>query len=249
MNRLLYFVLPISLLVLPYIFNSVFDGAGFNFDKEGRPVENITVALLAVAIFFVLRTFWRLQVASPVAFKNLTVLWLVIFGLGCVYFLGEEISWGQHLFGWATPDSWMEINNQGETNLHNTSGWLDQIPRSILTIGIIVGGLICPLLRKGNGGNRGRKGEAFLIHFLPGWNCLIAAACVTGIVMLRATYGLTDFSWLDIDAGEVKECLIAMFLLVYIVDFGQRLTLPHPPAIGQETQDESRAVMPEEACI
>jgi hypothetical protein len=32
---------------------------------------------------------------------------------------GEEISWGQRLFGWATPESLAEINRQGETNIHN----------------------------------------------------------------------------------------------------------------------------------
>jgi hypothetical protein len=31
----------------------------------------------------------------------------------------EEISWGQRLFGWATPAALEEINAQGETTLHN----------------------------------------------------------------------------------------------------------------------------------
>ncbi len=33
--------------------------------------------------------------------------------------LGEEISWGQRLFGWDTPDAWSRVNSQQETNLHN----------------------------------------------------------------------------------------------------------------------------------
>lgn len=233
MNRLLYLVMPLSLLVLPYVFHSAFDGAGFYFDKESGAVENITAVLLAAAIFFVARTLWQVQVASAVAFKAATFVWLALFGLGCVYFLGEEISWGQHLFGWATPDSWMEINDQGETNLHNTSGWLDQIPRTILSIGIIAGGLFCTLLRKWMGPNQGRFGETFLIHFMPGWNCVIAAACVAGIDLMRLLDSSTEFAWLDITVGEVKESLIAMFLLVYIVDFSQRLRQPkaNPTAI------------------
>lgn len=236
MNRLLYFVMPISLLVLPYVFHSAFDGAGFYFDKESGAVENITAVLLAVAIYFVTSTLWRALFAPSVAFKASTILWLVIFGLGCIYFLGEEISWGQHLFGWATPESWMEVNDQGETNLHNTSGWLDQIPRTVLTIGIIVGGLLCPLLRKWHGENRGRKGEAFLIHFLPGWNCVIGAACVVGIALLGVLHRSTEYAWLDIRVGEVKESLIAMFLLIYIVDFGQRLT---PPQVSDQSKNDS----------
>ena len=31
----------------------------------------------------------------------------------------EEISWGQRLFGWGTPAALSEINEQGETTLHN----------------------------------------------------------------------------------------------------------------------------------
>ena len=41
--------------------------------------------------------------------------------LGILFFLafGEEISWGQRIFGWNTPEGFSEINAQEETNLHN----------------------------------------------------------------------------------------------------------------------------------
>ncbi|MCF8245304.1 MAG: hypothetical protein K9J37_13030 [Saprospiraceae bacterium] len=32
---------------------------------------------------------------------------------------GEEISWGQRIFGWGTPETLKEVNVQGETNIHN----------------------------------------------------------------------------------------------------------------------------------
>jgi len=36
------------------------------------------------------------------------------------FFFGmEEISWGQRIFGWETPDTLKVINRQGETNIHN----------------------------------------------------------------------------------------------------------------------------------
>ena len=31
----------------------------------------------------------------------------------------EEISWGQRIIGWDTPDLWKQINAQHETNFHN----------------------------------------------------------------------------------------------------------------------------------
>jgi hypothetical protein len=51
----------------------------------------------------------------------------VFYGLLAFLFLvscGEEISWGQRIFGWSTPESLMEMNAQQETNFHNI--WLFQ---------------------------------------------------------------------------------------------------------------------------
>ena len=38
----------------------------------------------------------------------------------------EEMSWGQRLFGWSTPETLTRVNEQGETTLHNIKG-LDSI--------------------------------------------------------------------------------------------------------------------------
>ena len=76
--------------------------------------------------------------------ENLTVVWFLLAGLlllvtalveriffrRCVYILGamamvfatgEEISWGQRIFGFATPDFLMHLNYQKEFNVHNIS--------------------------------------------------------------------------------------------------------------------------------
>lgn len=74
--------------------------------------------------------------------------WFVAAFLGSFYVAGEEISWGQHIFEWSSPDFWKQINDQGETNLHNTSSWLDQKPRLLLEIGVMAGGTIIPLLKR-----------------------------------------------------------------------------------------------------
>lgn len=73
-------------------------------------------------------------------------VWFGIAFLGCFYVTGEEISWGQWIFNWSTPESWGAINDQNETNLHNVSGWLDQKPQALLQIGVLIGGIIIPLL-------------------------------------------------------------------------------------------------------
>ena len=227
-NRLLLVVLPTSLLVLPYIFHLTCADTGFYFAKESGAVEIITAILLAVAIaavLYLLMKLWTVnKQANTIEYLKLSIIWTVIFGLGCVYFLGEEISWGQHLGEWETPDAWKEVNDQHETNLHNTSGWLDQIPRTVLTIGIICGGIIYPLLQRGE--SLGRFGEDFLIHFMPSKNCIWAGVCVLVLEVLLIVAKTTDTTLLPNFGGEVKESLIAMFLLVYIADFADRVLKP-----------------------
>ena len=40
--------------------------------------------------------------------------------------IGEELSWGQRIFGWGTPSFLAEINSQSEINLHNINTQLTQ---------------------------------------------------------------------------------------------------------------------------
>lgn len=41
---------------------------------------------------------------------------------GLFFMVGEEISWGQRIFSWSTPETLQSINKQEETNLHNIHG-------------------------------------------------------------------------------------------------------------------------------
>ncbi len=46
----------------------------------------------------------------------------VAIGLFLFLAFGEEISWGQRIFGIETPEALLRVNSQGETNLHNLYG-------------------------------------------------------------------------------------------------------------------------------
>lgn len=48
----------------------------------------------------------------------------IYFGLLALLFVvvgGEEISWGQRIIGWETPEAISKLNRQNETNIHNLS--------------------------------------------------------------------------------------------------------------------------------
>lgn len=108
---------------------------------ENGPYEILEAVVLVIALIVALLTLWKM----PKDNKWL-VAWISTAALCCFYVAGEEISLGQHILNWSTPEYWQALNDQGETNLHNTTSWLDQKPRLILTIGVYVGGLIIPLM-------------------------------------------------------------------------------------------------------
>ena len=72
-----------------------------------------------------------------------------LLGLGFFFFVcaGEEISWGQRIFGFATPDSVKAINEQEEFNLHNLQQeWIS--PLGIVSMIMIAFGVVVPLVTR-----------------------------------------------------------------------------------------------------
>ena len=81
--------------------------------------ESLTPILMIIAVLLIGLSIPKLRVdAQFVNYRNLiTVIYLFLM---LVFFLNamEEISWGQRIFGWETPQTF-EGNVQEETNLHN----------------------------------------------------------------------------------------------------------------------------------
>jgi hypothetical protein len=60
----------------------------------------------------------------------------LLFAAGCVFVAGEEISWGQRIFGWGTPEALERINHQEETTLHNVGHVQDAFNLLLLCAGL-----------------------------------------------------------------------------------------------------------------
>lgn len=70
-------------------------------------------------------------------------IWMFLLGFGFLICAGEEISWGQRIFGFNTPDAISSINVQNETNIHNMFGYTaDHLFISL----ILFYGAVLPLL-------------------------------------------------------------------------------------------------------
>ncbi|WP_025896830.1 hypothetical protein [Sneathiella glossodoripedis] len=110
--------------------------AANHLNGETGIIENLTVVILIPAILL------AGYIASNRRHlpENWMWYWYMLLGLACLYFAGEEASWGQHWFGWETPESMKKLNDQGETNFHNMSSWLDQKPRLLVELSANRGG-------------------------------------------------------------------------------------------------------------
>lgn len=175
--------------------------------SENGPHELIEFFLLVVGLFVCLHYFFKE--------KNKTSLlnfWFGLAALCCFYVAGEEISWGQHVFDWATPDYWSDVNDQQETNLHNTSSWFDQKPRLLLEVGIIFGGLIAPFLKK-----RGiLKLPPNLDQLLPSPKLGVIALLILVPKIIEKSFEIFDIA-VFARFSEVQELYMFYFVLLYLI--------------------------------
>lgn len=112
------------------------------FYSEAGPLETLQAAILLLTCLLAASSLPQVAQFG----SGLLRLWPYLILAGGLYTAGEELSWGQHLFHWETPEAWRDINDQGETNLHNVSSWFDQKPRLLLELAVVFGGIVMPLL-------------------------------------------------------------------------------------------------------
>lgn len=106
--------------------------------------ENLT------AVMFLLSAGLAVMLARTEGVREVQWLRVAFWALAAaaIFVAGEEASWGQHFFGWGTPEWVADLNKQQETNLHNMAERaLDQKPRAFAAAAILVGGCLVPLLR------------------------------------------------------------------------------------------------------
>ncbi|MCP3979569.1 MAG: hypothetical protein GY716_09605 [bacterium] len=214
----LWLWVPVILLPIPLIALGGRDWYRPTFLGELGIIENVTFVAIVVGIVAALRL---LVVVRPKDPKILA--FVVLMTLGSIYYAGEEISWGQHFFGFGTPEGWSEINRQQETNLHNTSPLFDKLPRLLFTIAAAVGGVIIPLKRR-----NAPPAPADSIHVVwPTLVCTPSALCA-----LFVSFPWKVGKWLGspppIDVkdtvGELKELYLGLFLMLYLLSLSRRLS-------------------------
>jgi len=117
-------LLAISTITAIYIFGlfvitKEVTGIRLSIYQEDSIFEYLTFASYLAAAGFFLTTITRVWKLSIPKQRGITIAIFIIVALICVFIAGEEISWGQRIIGWNTPDLIAARNFQQETNLHN----------------------------------------------------------------------------------------------------------------------------------
>jgi hypothetical protein len=184
-------------------------------------VEVGTVVMLVIALVVAVRLFLARR-TLPAPWLG---VWMGLFSLGALYFAGEEASWGQHYFGWSTPEALAAVNAQQETNIHNIGGVFDQLPRNVLALGILVGGVVLPIVRRRRHG-AWVEAEGPMRWLLPTVVCLptaVLASLVSLPEKLFEAAGREVPDLIEISPGETKEYYFGLFLMLYVLSLARRL--------------------------
>ena len=211
---------PLALAIaLAVLWRIAPDWFGVWVEGELGLVELGQVAVLLVAVLLLA----RLLALPETRRDRLLTLWLGLALLATVGITGEEASWGQHFFRWATPENWQAVNDQGETNLHNTSSWLDQKPRLLLEIGVIVGGIVVPLWALVRPGLR----EGRFAIFLPPLLCLpVALVAELPRLYERLVSLFEGGAYIFHRGSEIQELYFYIFIVFYLIALRRRLLAP-----------------------
>lgn len=189
-------------------------GPGRNW--ELGPLETGQNILLLAALIIMIQVTLRAE-------EKLLRGWMIFVSLGTLFLLGEEASWGQHYFNWETGGWFAQVNDQGETNFHNTQdGWLDQKPRAILQLGMILGAIVHPLVKKFRDG-RGIFDNPWWLA--PTFACMPPAvvSLLAGLPKAIDKLAILPFQLQYTRVSEIEELFMYAFFVTYALSLSGRL--------------------------
>lgn len=214
---------PIMLLLLIFLayFNPEFFQLMMAKDDEGGIVEHATVLILLPGIAAGFAVFFFHRQNLPDSWLG---WWVLMWTLACIFFGGEEISWGQWFFEWKSPEVFKQLNSQEETNLHNITPWLFQKPQALVEIWIFLGGLVLPLWRRYKKKKWMIPDNSWKYWILPTYVCMPAAAFAMLLRFFKPFFRAVPMPHLErLGSGELREYYIALFLCIYLVSFWFRI--------------------------
>lgn len=142
-----------------------------------------------------------------------------------LFMAGEEISWGQRILGFRTPEALAAVNVQNEANLHNTYGYVFD---HLFILCFFVWGCVVPVL------NRASRffAQVFRATGLP----IPSAGLAVGMLFITLTREqVTESLGLGVSTlrvAELRECLSAVTFLALMAQSLRGLVPRRVPGAG-----------------
>ena len=164
MKRLI-FSLPISAMLIIITLQSILDSESSAYEMinaEGGFIESGTSIAYLFAFAF----------AIPIAnyFINrgqkLFGIFYYIFSIGLLFVGLEEISWGQILIGWQSPEFFQTYNSKEEITIHNLEWFKNYVNAAYILIGFIGSFSWCIFQKNRRYSDRYND---FVKYFIPSW--------------------------------------------------------------------------------
>jgi hypothetical protein len=171
--------------------------------KEDGFIEYLT------SLFYFLASAGFIFANKKHRFKNLFFWFLAAM---CFAIAGEEISWGQRIFGIDTPSELNSINVQQEFNLHNIHG----IHQHVRFVGVLIVSAICYFIPISNWRLPKLRAlyEKWCVPVFPLWLIGLVTVSLLFMVVPRYVFHVTLF---NID--EIAEVELSLAFLLYAVSF------------------------------
>lgn len=145
-------------------------------------------------------------------------MWHIFWCLLLFFMAGEEISWGQRIFGVTTPKILYNINVQHETNIHNIHGIHEHI-RFAGSLFILFMVFFVPITNKLSVKLKDLYSKWYLPIF-PIWACGIMFLALIFMLIPRIILHVKDYG-----SDEVGELFVsASFLLFSLSILAEKLT-------------------------
>lgn len=194
------------------------------FTGEDRFAEDLQVVLwLATLVLNIVlaRKLWRAGYHRP-------ALLYALLAVGIVFLIGEELSWGQRIFGWETSEALKAINKQKEMNIHNIYG----VGTTFKWIHLLIGayGTFLPFLFLRLRLSEGMRQE--LSFLVPSFAHLpYFAAAFFWRIQANLYTPPKRFRFVVSEYSEVIELILAIAFLLFMLYQLRRLKLAPPQQV------------------
>jgi hypothetical protein len=147
-----------------------------------------------------------------------------LLAVGLCFLVGEELAWGQRIFGWTTPEPLEAINKQGEITLHNIEGVGYAFKWAQLLVGAY--GAILPVLLPWwiDGSAAWSRARGFLAFVIPHFTLVPYFAFMFTWRLYRNLFEEPHHYYFVIsEYNEIVELVLALGFLLFLAFQWRRL--------------------------